>query len=135
MKRILIIEDEEILLRVLKDRFEMDGWKVVTAVDGEQAIQILREKSRPDVVLLDLVLLDLILPKQNGFEVLQEIQGNPSLKDLPVIVLSNLGDDDDIRKAMSLGASDYFVKTQHPIGEILEKAEAYSAKTKAPTKA
>ena len=130
MKKILVAEDEEVLLNVLKDRFEAEGWEVTTARDGEEAVESIK-KTRPD-----LVLLDLLMPKKDGFEVLKEIRGDPEFKTLPIIVvLSNLGSDEDIKKALALGANDYFVKTQHPMSEIVEKAKKYksggaSAKTK-----
>lgn len=120
MKKILIVEDEEILLNVLKDRFEAEGWEVAVAKDGEEAVESIK-KSLPD-----LVLLDLLMPKKDGFEVLKELRSNPEFKNLPIIiVLSNLGSDDDIKKALALGANDYFVKTQHPMSEIVEKAKKY----------
>lgn len=122
MKKILIAEDEEVLLNVLKDRFEAEVWEVSTARDGEEAIEAIK-KSRPDVVLLDL-----LMPKKDGFEVLKEIRSNPEYKNLPIIVvLSNLGSDEDIKKALALGANDYFVKTQHPMSEIVEKVKKYEA--------
>jgi len=122
MKKILIAEDEEVLLNVLKDRFEAEGWEVTTARDGEEAVESIK-KIRPD-----LVLLDLLMPKKDGFEVLKEIRGDPEFKTLPIIVvLSNLGSDEDIKKALSLGANDYFVKTQHPMSEIVEKAKKYES--------
>ncbi len=119
MKKILIVEDESVLLNVLNDRFDADGWNVKTAEDGEVAVELINKNK------FDLVLLDLMLPKKDGFEVLKEVRENPELRDLPIVVLSNLGADDDIKKALTLGANDYFVKTQHPIGEILEKAKQY----------
>ena len=95
MKKILIAEDEEVLLNVLKDRFEAEGWEVTTARDGEEAVESIK-KIRPD-----LVLLDLLMPKKDGFEVLKEIRGDPEFKTLPIIVvLSNLGSDEDIKKAI-----------------------------------
>ena len=122
MKKILVAEDEEVLLNVLKDRFEAEGWEVTTARDGEEAVESIK-KIRPD-----LVLLDLLMPKKDGFEVLKEIRGDPEFKTLPIIVvLSNLGSDEDIKKALSLGANDYFVKTQHPMSEIVEKAKKYES--------
>ena len=122
MKKILVAEDEEVLLNVIKDRFEAEGWEVITARDGEEAVVAIR-KSRPD-----LVLLDLLMPKKDGFEVLKEIRGDPEFKTLPIIVvLSNLGSDEDIKKALALGANDYFVKTQHPMSEIVEKAKKYES--------
>ena len=122
MKKILVAEDEEVLLNVLKDRFEAEGWEVTTARDGEEAVESIK-KTRPD-----LVLLDLLMPKKDGFEVLKEIRGDPEFKTLPIIVvLSNLGSDEDIKKALALGANDYFVKTQHPMSEIVEKAKKYES--------
>lgn len=73
----------------------------------------------------DLVLLDLILPKKDGFEVLQELKADPGLKQIPVVVLSNLGQDEEIKKALDLGAVDYLVKVQHPINEVVEKVRKY----------
>ncbi len=116
--RILIAEDEDILLNVLKDRFEAEGWEVFVAKDGEEAIDSIAKNS------LDLILLDLLMPKKDGFEVLKEVRDNTELKNLPIVVLSNLGGDEDIKKAMQLGANDYFVKTQHPMSEVVEKINA-----------
>jgi len=121
MKKILIAEDEEILLNVLKDRFEAEDWKVTAAKNGEEAMTAISKTS------FDLVLLDLLMPKKDGFQVLQEIKNNPELNNLSVIVLSNLGGDDDIKKALALGAKDYFVKTQHPMSEVVEKAKKYES--------
>ncbi len=126
MKKILIAEDEDILLNVLKDRFEAEGWEVSVAKDGVEAMEAI-EKA-PKKSKFDLVLLDLLMPKKDGFEVLKEVMGNPELKNLPIIVLSNLGGDEDIKKALALGAKDYFVKTQHPMSEIVEKAKKYESR-------
>ena len=123
MKKILIAEDEDILLNVLKDRFEVDGWEVTIAKDGMEAMEAIKKSK------LDLVLLDLLMPKKNGFEVLKEVMDNPELKNLPIIVLSNLGGDEDIKKALALGAKDYFVKTQHPMSEVVEKAKKYESRS------
>lgn len=122
MKKILIAEDEDILLNVLKDRFEAEGWEVSVAKDGVEAMVAINKSK------FDLVLLDLLMPKKNGFEVLKEVMDNPELKNLPIIVLSNLGGDEDIKKALALGAKDYFVKTQHPMSEIVEKAKKYESR-------
>ena len=122
MKKILIAEDEDILLNVLKDRFEAEGWKVSVATDGEGAVKAI------DKTKFDMVLLDLLMPKKDGFEVIKEVRSNPEHKTLPIIVLSNLGGDEDIKKALELGANDYFVKTQHPMSEIVEKAKKYESR-------
>lgn len=123
MKKILIAEDEDILLNVLKDRFEVEGWKVTVAKNGVEAMEFINKSK------FDLVLLDLLMPKKDGFEVLKEVKDNPELKNLPIIVLSNLGGNEDIKKALALGANDYFVKTQHPMSEIVEKVKKYGSRS------
>lgn len=115
MMKIVIVEDEEILLKVLKEKFDKSGFQTILAVDGEEALSIIN-KNKPD-----LILLDLILPKKNGFDVLRDLKADSQSKNIPVVVLSNLGQDEDIKKAMELGADDYIVKTQHPINEVVEK--------------
>lgn len=117
--KVLIIEDEDILSKVLKDMFEDGGWKVRVASDGVDGLEALKEDS------FDVVLLDLLLPKKNGFEVLGEIRADATHRDLPVLIISNLGGRDEIREAMRLGATDYFIKTQHSLKDILEKASDY----------
>ena len=120
--KLIVIEDEESLGRVLKDKLEKEGYEVIVASDGEAGLEAIK-KENPD-----LVLLDLILPKKTGFEVLEALKNDPEGKRFPVIVLSNLGEDDNIKKAFDLGAIDYFVKTQHPINEIIEKVKGQLAK-------
>lgn len=117
--KVLIIEDEEILLKVLKEKFENEGFEVDVAIDGEEALPAV-EKSNPD-----LIVLDIILPKKDGFEILQELKSSLKFKQIPVIVLSNLGQDEEIKKALVLGATDYLVKTQHPIKEVVDKVKNY----------
>lgn len=117
--KVAIIEDEEILLKVLKEKFEKSGFEVSTAADGEQAIEVVKG------VKPDMVLLDLVLPKKDGYAVLTELKADPELRAIPVIVLSNLGQDEEIKRALQLGAADYLVKTQHPINEVVEKVNSY----------
>jgi len=126
--RILIAEDENILGDVLKDEFESDGFEVSIARNGKEALEIMKSKSnRPDIVLLDLM-----MPVLNGFKFLEEIQKDETynLKAIPVIVSSSLGQDEDIKKVMKLGAADYFVKSQHPISELIEKVKTFLEKPK-----
>jgi len=117
--KILIVEDEEALFNVLRERFANEGYEVGIAEDGEKAI-IEARKFKPDIILLDL-----ILPKKDGLSVLEELKADAELKAIPVIILSNLAEDDSIKKGLALGAQDYFVKTQHPIGEVVEKVDSY----------
>lgn len=113
--KILFIEDEMRMHKLFRDIFEQEGMEFFTAYDGETGIKLAEEK------MPDLVLLDLILPKKNGFEVLEEIKANPRLAKIPVIVLTNLEGAQDIEKALSLGAHTYLVKANYSIDEILKK--------------
>ena len=117
--KILIVEDEEVLSKVLREKFENEGFETEIAIDGEMVMDMVK-KTKPD-----LVLLDLLLPKKLGLEVLKEMKLDAEVKDVKVLVLSNLDDDQDIKTALSLGAVDYFVKTQHPLKEIVEKAKGH----------
>lgn len=119
MKYILVAEDEEFLVRALKDNLEAEECTVDTAIDGEEALERIKSR-RPD-----LILLDLLMPKKDGFYVLEEVKKNPEWKLIPVIVLSNLGGDAEIKRALEMGADDYFVKSQHPIEEVIEKVKGY----------
>ena len=122
--KILIVEDEDVLSLVLEEKFKNEGYEIMIAKDGGEA-QPKAEKFKPDIILLDL-----ILPKKGGLEVLESLKSNSELKQIPVIVLSNLEGDETIKKALSLGAVDYFVKTQHPIAEIVEKVGLFFTEPK-----
>ncbi|MFA5854194.1 MAG: response regulator [Patescibacteria group bacterium] len=115
--KILIAEDEKTLREVLRDEFEHHHFLVETAQDGEEALM------KAKAAQMDLILLDLMLPKKSGFEVLEALQADQVTKVVPVIILSNLGQDEDIKRALKLGATDYFVKAQHPIKEVVEKVK------------
>ncbi len=119
--KILVVEDEEALARVLSEKLEIEHFETLIARDGEEAIPLTKE------FLPDLILLDLLLPKKLGLDVLAELKRDVDLKGIPVIIISNLGSDEDIKRALSLGAVDYFVKTQHPLKEIVEKVKQYSS--------
>lgn len=118
MKNVLLVEDDVILRHVLSGQLSANGFTVSEAQNGEEALEILKLE-KPDVILLDL-----ILPGIDGFEVLKQIKGDILLKNIFVIVISNLGDDDAIKRAFNLGADDYFVKAQYPIKSIIEKLNA-----------
>jgi len=119
MNKILIVEDEDFLIRTLQDNLVAEGYAVDIAKDGEEAIEKIGKK-KPD-----LILLDLLMPKKDGFYVLEQMKKNPEWKLIPVIVLSNLGEDTSIKRALEMGADDYFVKSQHPIQEVIEKVKDY----------
>lgn len=114
-KKIMIIEDDRFLSSLMKARLEKDGFLTVQAFDGEEAIQLLKSETP------GLIVLDLIMPKVTGFEVLQTISISPQLRDVPVVILSNLAQDSDIEKARELGAKEYFVKVKVSIDDLVSK--------------
>ncbi len=115
LKRIMVIEDDKFLSSLMKVRLEKEGFIVIQAFDGEEAVELLKT-DRPD-----LVVLDLIMPKVTGFEVLQAISMTPGLERTPVIILSNLAQDSDIQKAKEFGARGYFVKVKISVEDIIKK--------------
>ena len=117
MKTILFIEDEPTLQKAISQFLEKKGYEIKSALDGEIGIAMAKE-FKPD-----LILLDLILPKKDGFEVLKEIKGNDEIKHIPVIVLTNLEGDTDIEKVLSFGATTYLVKANYELKEIVKKIE------------
>lgn len=122
--KILVVEDEQILAKVFEEKFVKAHYEVKIASDGDAALDLAKSFAP------DLIILDLVLPKKNGFNVLEELKADDKFKTTPVIVVSNLGEDDDIKRALSLGAVDYFVKAQHPINEIVEKVKRELIKSK-----
>ncbi len=118
--KILIVEDEDVLAKVLEEKFKKAGFSTKIATDGEDALDDIKNW-KPDVILLDLM-----LPKKDGFEVLKGIEGD----NVPVIITSNLGDDESIKKGLKLGAVDYFVKSEHPVNEIIDKVKMVILKGK-----
>ena len=122
MSKIIIIEDDPFLLNVLADKFTEKGFHIETAVNGEEGlIKIKADK-------FDLVLLDMVLPKMDGFGVLDELRKDNELKSLPVIVLSNLYDKNSIDKANVLGARDYIVKAYNTPENIVSKVKSFLEK-------
>lgn len=115
MKTILFIEDEAALQKTFEEILTKEGYNMISALDGEIGLRLAKTK-KPD-----LILLDLILPKIHGFDVLGELKSDPETRDIPIIVLTNLEDVDDVNKAIELGATTYLVKAQYSLEEVLEK--------------
>jgi DNA-binding response OmpR family regulator len=115
MKKILFIEDESALQKTLGEILKQEGYEVIPALDGEVGFRLVKEE-KPD-----LILLDLILPKINGIEVLKMLKETAETKAIPVIVLTNLGEIKDVNKAVELGATTYLVKAQYTLEEVVEK--------------
>ena len=116
---ILLVEDDPFLSSVLRMKLEKESFKVIRAADGDEALNFLIEQG----VKPDLILLDLILPKKNGFEVLETIRQDPLLEKLPVIIISNLGQPSDIERGKALGVIDYFIKARLSVEELVNKVK------------
>ena len=117
--RILLAEDDRILRRAGEATLRKKGYTVIAAVDGEDALAKAREH-KPD-----LILLDVIMPKLQGFDVLASLKGDAETRDIPVIMLSNLAEESDVRKAIEGGARSYLVKSNMQLDELTAKvAEA-----------
>jgi CheY-like chemotaxis protein len=115
LKRVMIIEDDKFLSSLIKVHLEKEGFLVVQAFDGEEAIELLKTE-RPSIIVTDL-----IMPKVMGFEILQAISMIPELQDIPIIILSNLAQDSDIEKAKQYGVKEYFVKVKISVDDIVKK--------------
>lgn len=115
---ILIIEDDEFLRSLATKRLEKEGYLLAVAVDGESAFNVAFE-AKPA-----LILLDLLLPGKDGFEVLRQIRENEVLKSVPVIIFSNLGRQEDIERAQQLGADDFLIKANFTLDDLVEKIKA-----------
>ncbi len=114
-KKILLIEDDNMLRELITKRLTDGGYQVAQAIDGINGLMAVKE-IRPD-----LVLLDIILPGMDGFEILEKIKSDDQISKIPVIMLSNLSQTSDIEKALKLGASDYFIKINFTSDDVLEK--------------
>jgi len=116
---VLLVEDDKLLRDILAMKLSKESYKILHALDGESALKTI-EEHKPDVVLLDI-----ILPGINGFEVLKRMQENPESKKIPVIFVSNLGQQEDIDRAKALGGVDFYVKANFTADEIVQKLHTY----------
>ena len=121
-KKILFIEDEKSLQEILGQALKQNGFEVKEALNGQDGLDLV-EKFGPD-----LILLDLILPKINGFEVLEKIKSSEKTKNIPVIILTNLENSADIQRALELGAFDYLVKSNYSLNKIINKVKGVLSK-------
>lgn len=115
MKKILLIEDEEIMVGLLQKKLVQEGYDFSIARNGEEGLEMIR-KINPD-----LILLDIIMPKMGGFEVMEEMQKDKELKKIPIIVISNSGQPVELDKAQKLGARDWLIKTEFDPQEVVDK--------------
>ena len=114
-KKILLVEDEELMIDLLQRKLQKEGYEISVARDGEEGLKAMRE------VGPNLVLLDIIMPKMGGFEVMEEMGKNKELKKIPVIVISNSGQPVELDEAQRLGAKDWLIKTEFDPQEVVDK--------------
>jgi len=126
MNKVLLVEDDPFLSSLLKNRLQKEGLEVNLAKDGEEALNSLKS-AKPD-----LILLDLILPKKSGFEVMEEIRNDPQMQsqEVPIIIISNLGQPEDISRGQDLGAIEYFIKAKTSIDELVQKIKDFLISSK-----
>ena len=123
-KKILFIEDEKNLQEILGQALKQHGFEVKEALNGQDGLDLVA-KFDPD-----LILLDLILPKVSGFEVLEKIKNDETTKKIPIIILTNLENSSDVQRVLELGAFDYLVKSNYSLNEIIQKIEGALDKQK-----
>jgi len=116
-KKILLVEDEELIVNLLQRKLEAEGYEVFVARDGIEGLEKMK-KTKPD-----LVLLDIIMPRMGGFEVMEAMKKDKGLRDIPVIVISNSGQPVELDRARQLGARDWLIKTEFDPKEVLAKVK------------
>ncbi len=114
-KFILLVEDDEFLAELYATKLQLEGFGVGLAADGEKGLKMIKEKHP------DLVLLDIVLPKMDGFEVLKKMKADKESKEIPVILLTNLSQKDEVKKGLDLGATDYLIKAHFMPSEVIKK--------------
>jgi CheY-like chemotaxis protein len=117
--KILLVEDDRFLRELMSQKLVKMGYDLVAAVDGEEGVEQAKSE-KPEIILLDIM-----LPGIDGFGVLTQVKADPSTADIPVIMLSNLGQREDIDRALKLGATDFLVKAHFTPQEIIDKIEQY----------
>jgi CheY-like chemotaxis protein len=115
---VLVVEDTELLRRIYTDKLTQEGYRVLQAGDGLECVNLLRTTH------VDLILLDLVMPRMSGLEALEQVKRDPRTRDIPVIILSNLGQDGDVQRGMELGAADYLVKNSAKPADVSAKIRA-----------
>lgn len=118
-KKIILVEDDAVIRKMYELAFKQEGFKILTYQDGELGLNAIIEK-KPDLVLLDVV-----MPKLNGFEVLEKLKEKGLLDKIKVIMLTNLGQEEDIKKALEIGAKDYIVKSDYTTDKLIKKIKNF----------
>jgi len=117
--KIALIEDDEITSKVVSEELKDAGFNVIKAFDGRAGLELIKAE------MPDLVLLDVMMPKMQGFEVLEAAKKDLKTKDIPIIILTVLSDDENVKKGMDMGAKDYIIKSKHAVAEIPKKIKEF----------
>ncbi len=117
-KKVLLVEDDKMILDMYTLKFTQEGYEVTQAENGKDGLEAAK-KMVPDIVLLDI-----ILPQMDGFTVLKSLKADPKLKDIPVVLLTNLGQDGDVKKGIELGAVDYLIKANFTPSQVVDKVKS-----------
>lgn len=115
--KVLLVEDDSFLLNMYATKFEVENFDVVTAEDGEKGLAAAKEK------LPDIILLDIMMPKMDGFEVIKALKSDHSTQGIPVILLTNLNQKEEVEKGLAMGAIDYLIKAHFMPSEVVEKVK------------
>lgn len=115
---VLLVEDDDFLSNIYKTKFEMEKFKVTWAGNGEEGLEAARKKK------FDIILLDILMPKMDGFAVLEELKKDENTRNVPVILLTNLGQKDDVERGLEMGAVDYLIKAHTKPSETVEKVKS-----------
>lgn len=121
---ILIAEEDKLLKSILQTSLAAAGFEVAVASDGVETLEYIQKK------LPDLLLLDIVMPRKNGFDVLEELRLDPRTRNLPVVILSNLGQEEDVKRGLSLGAVDYLIKSNYSLTTVVEKVKKHARATR-----
>jgi len=113
--KILLIEDDTFLVEMYTTKFELEGFEIVSAEDGKKGLDMVK-KEKPDIILLDI-----LMPKMDGFAVLDALKADIKMADIPVIMLTNLGQKDDVKKGFEKGAVGYLIKAHFMPSEVVDK--------------
>lgn len=123
MNKIVLVEDDELFVKMYQKKFQKEGFELLTALDGEEGLKLIQQ-TKPE-----LVILDLMMPKMGGVELLRKIRTDQDLKDLPVVVMTNLNSSSaEVKEAIGLGVKETVLKTDVTPAEIVEVAKKYLPK-------
>ncbi len=123
LEHILVVEDDKFLANIYETKLKLEGFAVAVATDGKQGLELARR------LLPDIILLDILLPKMSGFQVLSELKKDEKTKKIPVILLTNLSQKEDIDRGMHMGAADYLIKAHFLPSEVIEKIKEVLSRT------